>query len=92
MEQDTLYDYVPDNDALDYTSHYSAQRPYRPQRYNSDREEEVEDPVDGNVWGRLGRLLDFVTGPRFAVVVAIVVVLMFQFQGKIFQSCPPECE
>jgi hypothetical protein len=84
---DTLYDYAPDNDGIDYTSHYSAQRPYRSQQFNSDRDEELEDPVQGNSWGRLGSLLDFVTGPRFAFVVAVVVVIVFQFQGKIFHSC-----
>jgi hypothetical protein len=92
-EDDTLYDYAPDNDGFDYTSHYSAQRPYRSHQCNSDREEELEDPVEGNVFGRLGSLLDFVSGPRFAFVVAIVVVLVFQFQGKIFYSCfMPEYE
>jgi hypothetical protein len=84
---DTLFDDAPDNDGIDYTSHYSAQRPYRSHLFNSDREEVLEDPVEGNAWGRLGSLLDFVTGPRFAFVVAIVVVLVFQFQGKIFYSC-----
>jgi hypothetical protein len=87
MEEDnTLYDYAPDNDGFDYTSHYSAQRPYRSDGYNSDPE--LEDPVEGNSWGRLGRFLDFVIGPRFAFVVAIVVILVFQFQRKIF-SFPP---
>ena len=84
---DTLYDYAPEIDGFDYTSHYNAQRPYRSQQFNNDREEELEDPVEGNGWGRLGSLLDFVTGPRFGFVVAIAVVLVFQFQGKIFYSC-----
>jgi hypothetical protein len=88
MEADDtlMFDDAPDNDGIDYSSHYSAQRPYRSHQFNNnnDREEDLEDPVKGNVWGRLGSLLDFVTGPRFAFVVAIVVVLVFQFQGKNF--------
>jgi hypothetical protein len=89
MEDNTLYDYAPDNDGLDYTSHYSAQRPYRSYGYNGDPVEELEDPVEGNSWGRLGCFLDFVIGPRFAFVVAIVVVLVFQFQGTFFSFLPP---
>lgn len=90
MEEDnTLYDSAPDNDGFDYTSHYSSNPPYRSHQFNSDRGEELGDPVGGNVWVRLASLLDFVSGPRFAFVVAIVVVLVFQFQGKIFSlSCP----
>jgi hypothetical protein len=89
-EEDTLpYDSIPDIDGFDYTSHYSAQRPYRTHRY-SDREE--LDPVQGNPLGRLGRFLDFVTGPRFAFVVAIVVILVFQFQGKTFSVMPASSE
>jgi hypothetical protein len=94
MEEDnTLYDYATDNDGFDYTSHYSAQRPYRSRQFSSDREEVLEDPVEGNIWGRLGSLLDVVTGPRFAFVVTIAVVLVFQFQGKFFfHSCLPGYE
>jgi hypothetical protein len=77
MEDDTLYDPAEDNDGLpEYSSHYNAQRPYRAHLHSDPAE------FDVNLGRRWGRILDFLTGPRFAFLVAIFVIVVFQFQGK----------
>ena len=69
--EDSYYD-EPD----DYYSHYIQQQaPYRAHSYSySD-----ETP---SLWSRLMDWLDYLTGPKFAILIAIVVILIFQFKGK----------
>jgi hypothetical protein len=86
MEGDNLFDYDPsDGGGFDYANSYNAQRPYRSARYSDEPAfVAVPQPSSSNdsLWSRLLQLADFATGPRFAFVVAISVVLLFHFQGE----------
>lgn len=89
MEEDTLYnDYSFETSISDYSSdpQQQQQRPYLSHRYENESTQQPTAPPpiiqqQETIWTSAGRFLDFVTGPKFAFVVAIVVVVAFQFQG-----------
>lgn len=54
--------------------------------YSDEGYENAHNMGSSSLWNRVIDFLDYVTGPRFAVAVAILVLIFFQFQGKLFTS------